>query len=722
MRRTLPLALFIFFLAGCPMSESNGGASDAPRTPEYIREHGNHLVGQPSLYLRQHDHNPLDWYPWGDEALAKAKAEDKPIFLSIGYSSCHWCHVMEHEVFEHDDVAAFMNEHFVCIKVDREERPDLDAVYMDAVQAMTGRGGWPMSVFMTPDQKPFYGGTYFPKDQFMQLVTQIADAYANKREELEGQAAQLTEAVSRQGGLDLGEGALERGLVTAAVAHAKESYDPVNQGFQQQTKFPTPVKWRFLLHEYRRHGDPELGEMIVGTLDAMAHGGLYDHVGGGFHRYTVDSRWTVPHFEKMLYDNGQMAGLFLEAGMVFDRPDWTAAGLDVLDFLMREMRAPEGAFYASFDADSGGEEGTYYVWSPDEITAAVGETDGPALAAVLGVRDHGNFEETGKSVLTRRADLERLAAEHDRSVEDLEGMFETHRMRLREVRSDRVPPGLDPKVVVSWNGLVLASLAQATALTGRPEYLEAAVEAAEHLLKVHRRKDGSLWRTSVDGATSGDGILDDYAFLAAAFIEMHTVSGDPRWLNEARGLTDHARREFAREEGGYYLSAANVDAPLGRTVEYFDSVEPAGMSAMYNVLVDLAALTGETAYLNEARIGLEGWGGLLSRGRIELAWWFEAAGKLLWPYYDVVIAGEPGAKDTAALREAYLRRLPAGAVLSVVPAKGATKAQLELAPALSGKSAQAGKATAFVCEFGTCQAPTADSRVMMEQVMVGWER
>ncbi|MCP4573623.1 MAG: thioredoxin domain-containing protein [bacterium] len=686
-------------------------SESAARTPALIREHGNHLVDSPSLYLRQHAHNPLDWYPWGDEALEKAKREDKPIFLSIGYSSCHWCHVMEHEVFEHDDVAAYMNEHFVCIKVDREERPDLDTVYMTAVQMLTGRGGWPMSVWLTPDLEPFFGGTYYPKAQFMQLVQQIVTAYTNQREDLEKQADLVAERIKAQSDLETADKTLDRDLVASAVSSAEDSYDPQFHGFRQQQKFPTPIRWRFLLHQYRRSGKDELRLMLTRTLDAMQGGGLYDHVGGGFHRYTVDTRWTVPHFEKMLYDNGQLAGLFLEAGMALDRPDWTATGLDVLDFLMRDMRDPAGGFYASYDADSGGEEGTYYVWSRKEITATVGEADGPALADLLGVTAEGNFEHTGKSVLTRRADMAAVAAEHGRTTGELAGLFAAHRATLREVRSSRTPPGLDPKVVMAWNGLVLESLAQATALTGRPEYLEAAELAAEHLLRVHKRDDGTWWRTSVDGATSGEAILDDYAFLAAAFLEMYQVSGDLRWLAEASDLVSVVRRDFAREEGGWYISSSRVEAPLGRSIEYFDSVEPAGMSAMYVVLLDLAALTGETKYRNHAEQDLEAWGGLLERAGSDLAWWFEAVDRIVWPHYDVVIAGE---NDTLA--KTFLQKLPADAVLLRVAPGGPTEEQLALAPALAGKKAVDGRATAYVCEFGTCQAPTPDSAVMLKQL------
>ncbi len=714
--RRFALIPLVIILAGCSMAES------APRTPAHLREHGNHLKGQPSLYLRQHAHNPIDWYPWGEAALAAARARDLPIFLSIGYSSCHWCHVMEHEVFEHDDVALFMNEHFVCIKVDREERPDLDAVYMDAVQAMTGRGGWPMSVFLTPELKPFYGGTYFPKTQFQQLVRRIVDVWRDQRGEVNAQAAQLVAGLAAHDTVDAGGGDLSRSLVADAVARAKEQHDATWHGFRQQQKFPTPVKWRWLLHECRRHGDPELAQIITGSLDAMQDGGLQDHIGGGFHRYCTDPAWTVPHFEKMLYDNGQLAGLFIEAGVALDHPRWLATGLDVLDFLLREMRDPEGTFYASWDADSGGEEGTYYVWNRAGITAAVGEADGPVLADLLGVGERGNFEDSGSSVVTRRADLAAIARRSGRSEDELAQLFARHRETLRMVRAGRTPPGLDRKIVASWNGLVLASLAQATAATGDPRWLQAADRAADHLLQVHRQQDGALWRTSEDGVTAGQGVLDDYAFVAAGLLEIYKASGEVRRLGQARELADYARAHFAREAGGWHLSSAAVDAPLGRSVEYFDSVEPSGNAAMLNLLIDLGALTGETAYLDEARATLAVCGGLLERAGPELAWWLEAAGKLLWTYHDVVIAGAPGAADTEALRTAFLRPLTPGAVLAVVPAAGPDAQLLALAPALAGKTAVGGRATAYVCEFGTCQAPTADAAVMLQQLMAGWEK
>ena len=711
--RLFALTLLTTILTGCPMQESNGKAPvpSGPRTPQEIMRDGNHLINEPSVYLQQHAHNPLDWYPWGEEAIAKARAEDKPIFLSIGYSSCHWCHVMEHEVFEHIDVAEFMNEHFVCIKVDREERPDLDSVYMEAVQMITGRGGWPMSVFLTPDLKPFHGGTYFPKDHFMQLTRQIVTVYKEKRGDLEAQSRQIAETIGRASAAASTDGSIptDKGI-SAAVAKGKDSYDPVNAGFNQSQKFPTPVKWRFLLHEYRRRGDEDLAEMIVATLEAMQGGGIYDHVGGGFHRYTVDPDWTVPHFEKMLYDNGQLAGLFLEAGVVFGRDDFTATGLDVCDFLLRDMRGKKGGIYASYDADSGGEEGTYYIWSRADITAAVGETDGPALADVLGITEQGNFEHSGSSVLTRR------------STPDVDKLFDRHRDTLRKVRSKRTPPGLDKKVVTSWNGLAIASLAQAYAVTGDKKYLDGARKAADFLLDEHRNDDGSLLRASSEGRTSGEGILDDYAFFADGLLEIYQVSGEVKYLKAARELIDLARTEFGREEGGFYMASSRVDSPLGRRVDYFDSVIPSGMAVMFTDLIKLSALTGETKYLNEVKADLGRWSDLLDRAGLEMAWWFDAAARVNGPYHDVVIAGDSGDPATDALARAILGQLPASAVVSFIPAKGAGKDLLALAPALDGKTALNGAATAYVCEFGVCQAPTTDPDQMREQMLRGWKK
>ncbi|TFG87600.1 MAG: thioredoxin domain-containing protein, partial [Gemmatimonadales bacterium] len=669
--------------------------SQPARTPAFIREHGNHLLDEPSLYLQQHSHNPLDWYPWGTEALERARRQDKPIFLSIGYSSCHWCHVMEHEVFEHDDVAEFMNRFFICIKVDREERPDLDRVYMAAVQMMTGRGGWPMSVFLTPDLKPFHGGTYYPHDDFLQVVQRITEIYREDRPGLEQQAAQVADRIT-SGSFGLvsadpdGTRPVGREVIDVAVQQAKQSFDPVHGGFLQRQKFPTPVKWRFLLHEYRRGGDPQLGEMIAKTCGALSGGGIYDHVGGGFHRYTVDDDWTVPHFEKMPYDNGQLAGLLLEAGVALERSDFIAAGTDVLDFLLDDMRAESGGFFGSFDADSGGLEGSYYVWSRREIAEVAGPVDGPALADLLGVDERGNFEDSGRSVLTLRIDragLAEIAARHGRSAEELGALFAKHRPALRAARDQRTPPGKDPKIVTSWNGLAIAALAQGYAVTGEEKYLSGARKAADFLLAEHRRADGNLMRASSGGRARGEGVLDDYAYLADALLELYQVSGRTPYLAAAGELVDFALAEFGRPEGGFFLSRQGQDAPLGRTVDAFDSVEPSGIAVMLGNRVKLSAITGRPDYRDRAQADLEQLLPFLQKGGLELAWWLDAVLKLQGPFYDVAIAGDPGRPETAEMIRALLSQLPAGAVLSRIPATGPSDELLALAPALAGKTA-----------------------------------
>lgn len=674
---------------------------DGPRTTENIRTHGNHLLNEPSLYLQQHAYNPLDWYPWGEEALRRAKEEDKPIFLSIGYSSCHWCHVMEHEVFEHDDVARFMNEHFICIKVDREERPDLDAVYMEAVQMMTGRGGWPMSVFLTPDLKPFHGGTYFPHDQFMSLVQQIDQVYKTRRSELDEQGNTVAQRIAASSNIQTHDGVqLDALLLKKVVDRAREAFDPTNGGFQQSQKFPTPARWRFLLHEYRHAQDDELENMLLTTLEAMQGGGIYDHVAGGFHRYTVDTEWTVPHFEKMLYDNGQLASLYLEAGAVFGREDFLATGTDVLDFLIREMRSDDGGFYASYDADSGGEEGTYYIWDEAEITAAVGKTDGPALAVVLGIDSSGNFEHTGKSVLTRRPE-----------TEDPDGLLAKHRATLQSIRDHRIAPGLDLKIITSWNGLTIAALAQAYAATGNQKYLDAGEKAMAFILETHRNKDGLLLRSSSEGRVSGEAILDDYAFLTDALLELYQVTGNISHLRNAKELVDHVRNDFAQSGGSFYLTSAGTEAPLGRRIEHFDSVTPSGNSVMLQNLIRLTAITGEPIYLQEVKDQLTEKAGLMDRAGFEMVWSCDAARKVISQYYTVVIAGDRG-----AMFESLMTRLPANAVCCPVPGKGPGKELLKLAPALESKTAVDGKTTAYVCEYGTCKDPTQDLSVMLKQV------
>jgi uncharacterized protein YyaL (SSP411 family) len=679
------------------------------RSPAEVRRSGNRLQHARSLYLQQHAANPVDWFPWGDEALDVARTSGRPIFLSSGYSSCHWCHVMEHEVFEHDDVAEVLNRRFVCIKVDREESPEIDATYMEALQVMTGRGGWPMSVFLTPDLQPFFGATYIPKQRFLTLLEQIDGLWRERRDEVTGQA----EAVAARIVVDLDAGPqpvgeVDRDLLAAAVADAAGRFDEQEGGFTGPMKFPVPVRWSFLLHWYRKTGDPAARRMVEHTLDAMARGGLYDHVGGGFHRYTVDRHWTVPHFEKMLYDNAQLARLYLEAGAALARPDYTAVGLDVLEFLDREMCGDQGAVFASIDADSDGEEGTYYVWTPAQIDAAVGTADGAALARELGVTAAGNFEH-GASVLTRRAQPAEAADDE---------LFAAHRERLREVRAGRPAPALDRKIITGWNGLALSAFARGAAVTGRDDLRCRAIAIAEFLDRVHFLNDGRLARASNDGQAVGVAVLEDHALLAQGLLDLFQLTGDPVHLSRAQDLVQRVQDDFRRDGGAWYTTAIGADAPLGRRVEVLDNVIPSGCSVMLDVLLTLAAITGDGAVHEAVARELSARSALLRRAGFEMAGWLDAALRLQGPLHEVVVAGEPEQRE-ALWREATSTLSP-GVVAVAVGPDGPVAELLALAPALAGKTAVDGLAAAYVCRHGACGEPTTVPGRLREMMGGDW--
>lgn len=689
-----------------------------PRPVAEIRRDGNRLLHEPSLYLRQHAYNPVDWRPWGPEALAEAVARDCPIFLSIGYSSCHWCHVMEKEAFDDDDIAGFLNRHFVCIKVDREERPDLDAVYMDAVQALTGHGGWPMSSFLTPEGRPFHGGTYFPPAPFRNLVEQVAALWRERPADLRAQADRVAAHVAelpdwaRQPA-----GPLDPAWLKEAARQALDIADHEHGGFRQRQKFPTPVRWRFLVSRCRG-GGPDLRRLVEDTLAAIAGGGLRDHLGGGFFRYTVDAAWTVPHFEKMLYDNAQLASLFLEAGRALGRPAYTDVARDTLAFLAREMRDPDGGLYASFDADSGGHEGSYYLWTPDEVLQAAGAADGPPLCALLGITQAGNFEDTGSSVPSRRGSVDTddgrppVWADPDAAG----GAYARRRADLLAARAQRTPPGLDRKVVTAWNGLAIAALACGGVDCGEPAFLAAADAAADFVLARHRLPDGSLRRSSSAGLTAGDGILDDYACLADGLLELFLATGDARRLADARSLVSFALARFAHPDGGWYLVPDGAEAPLGRPVELFDNVEPSGNATLLRVLARLGALTGEAAYLREAEGALAARGGLLARAGLDVAGWLGAAQLLLSPPAVVVVAGQADDPRAAALLHAARAAGPDAALAVLVPADGAGAALADTAPALAGKRAAGDGPLAYVCRGTTCAAPVTEASGLRGQL------
>ena len=712
-----------------PTDEASKGEPAAPeasasgwvlRTPEEIMAQGNHLKDVGSVYLQQHAKNPLEWYPWGEEALERARLEDKPIFLSIGYASCHWCHVMEHKVFEKTEVAAFMNEHFVNIKVDREERPDLDTIYMDAVQSLTGRGGWPMTVLLTPSLKPFFGGTYFPKDRFMRIARDAVERFHGSREEVEAEGDVIYKQIARTASPNT-QTKIQEATLKGVIKRAVEAFDPEWGGRRGRMKFPTPIRWRFLMHSWRKWGGDEVADGVRKTLDMMASGGIHDHLGGGFHRYTTERTWLVPHFEKMLYDNTQMASLYIEAAAAFDEPRYLDVATKTLDFMLKEMFEPSGGFYASYDADSGGEEGTFYVWTPAQLRKVAGPEDGEALALLLGVTPGGNFEHK-TSIFTWRSSFKEVAKKTGRKAKDIEKVWETWQPVLYEVRAKRIWPGLDKKLVTSWNGLAIGAMAMGYQATGEAKYLEAAKKTAEVIWRSHRRPEGGLFRASNQGNALETAVLDDYAFMAGGLLHLYQASGDLVTLERAKTLIAEAEARFARPGGGYFLAEAGNDDLILRPFDAFDAVRPSGNSALLDATLRLAALTGDEALFERVAKTLNAYASVTARAGLGMAGWLEVALHHLGPYYEVIIAGDPQDKATQRLDAAYKSVAPPWAVRLNVPAEGAPTGLKTAAPPTAGKRATKGNAMAYVCVRGSCKAPTNDPKTFQKQLLDGWQR
>src|SRR5438270_9751424 len=549
-------------------------------------KHTNRLINETSPYLLQHAHNPVDWYPWGEEALQKAKSEDKPILLSVGYSACHWCHVMERESFENEEIAAMMNRFFVSIKVDREERPDLDAIYMQAVQAMTQQGGWPMTVFLTPDGRPFYGGTYFPpRDRqygqqtmpgFPRVLLSMAEAYQEKRQDVEEQATQLAEYLQQRSGTPFrrrGEeaaGTMPLELLGSAGRELASEFDAVNGGFGTAPKFPNTMSLEFLLrvHQHRLKGEmsaqtmPGELEIVEASLQHMANGGIYDQLGGGFHRYSVDAAWLVPHFEKMLYDNALLSRVYLHTYLVTGNPFYRRIVEETLDYVVREMTSPQGGFYSTQDADSEGEEGKFFLWTPSEIEADLLPEDVPLFMLYYDVTPEGNFE--GKNILHVEQDAEKVADDAHVSLEVLQDSLKRSREILFKVREQRVKPGRDEKILTSWNGLMLRSFAEAARYLSRPDYLQVAINSAEFLLS-ELRSGGRILRTYKDGRAHLNGYLEDYTFLADGRFGLCETRFKARWLSEAHSLMDEAIKLFVDEQnGGFFDTGSDSEALVSR--------------------------------------------------------------------------------------------------------------------------------------------------------------
>jgi hypothetical protein len=695
----------------------NSGESISRRREEIM---ANRLAQETSPYLLQHKDNPVDWYPWGEEALRKAREEDRPILLSVGYSACHWCHVMERESFEDEATARLMNEHFVNIKVDREERPDIDSIYMSAVQAMTRHGGWPMTVFMTPDGAPFYGGTYFPPvpsrgmPSFKQLLMSLADAYENRRDEVMQSAESVREYLQAATGASAPTTGLSEELLNNAATSLLGQLDNRFGGFGGAPKFPQAMNLEVLLRYYKRTGDRAARAGVEHTCRQMANGGIYDQLGGGFARYSVDEYWLVPHFEKMLYDNALLARLYLEAYQISGEDFFRRIAEETLDYVARDMTDPEGGFYSAEDADSEGEEGKFYVWTPGEIEAALEPDEAKLATRFWDVTERGNFE--GKNILNVPRPPEAIAAEFDISAGELWQRIVRIREKLLAEREKRVRPGRDEKVLAAWNGLMLRAFAFAASVLDREDYREIAEKNASFLME-KLVVDGRLRRSYKDGRARFNGYLEDYACVADGLLELYEATFEMRWIAEAGSLADAILELFwDAEKGAFYDTAADHEELVTRPRDVYDNASPSGNSVAVDVLLRLSVLLEREDYRERAAAVLEDLSGAVAQIPGAFGRLLSALDFYLSTPYEVALIGVPDAPETRTLLSAaYSAYIPN----KVVAGRSEDDEEAaRLVPLLAERPMREGKATAYVCVNYACQNPTTDSEELKRQLGV----
>jgi len=675
---------------------------------------GNHLQNETSPYLLQHVDNPVEWYPWGEEAMRIAKEQDKPILLSIGYAACHWCHVMAHESFEDEATAAQMNADFINVKVDREERPDIDSIYMQAVNAMVGRGGWPMTVFLTPEGKPFYAGTYFPNEprhgmpSFRQILTGVAQAWNNDRENVVGSAGEVAKQLQALAGVRFETQALDAAILRSALRGLGQRFDPTWGGFGDAPKFPQPMTIEFLLRESLGDGGSTALEMAETTLQKMAQGGMYDQLGGGFARYSVDRRWLVPHFEKMLYDNAQLARVYLHAWQVTGNDFYRRITEETLDYVLLEMRHEEGGFYSSQDADSEGVEGKFYVWSASEIRDALGE-DADAFMRIYGVSEQGNWE--GQNILNLHLDPKGLATRLGIEAGPFQARMAAARVELYALRSKRVWPGLDNKVLTSWNGLMLAAFAEAGQALQRPDYILAAKSNAEFLHRTMRRESGRLFRTWKAGSEAKyNAYLEDYAFLADGLLALYEATFETRWIDWARELADLMLRHFRDpDHGGFFDTSDDHEQLIHRPKDLQDNAVPSANSMAATVLLRLSLLTGSGEYWQVAEESIATMSKFMSQYPSGFAQWLNAASFVLTEPREIALVGSH--EQLTPLLEVVRSGYRPFQV--VATGDGRTDAPV---PLLENRNQIDGKATAYVCRHFLCQAPVTSAEELARQL------
>jgi len=689
-----------------------------------VSEFVNRLAHEKSPYLLQHARNPVDWFPWGDEAFELARARDCPVFLSIGYSTCHWCHVMEHESFEDEAIAALMNRAFVCIKVDREERPDVDHVYMMACQMMTGSGGWPLTILLTPDRRPFFAATYLPPAAMRDFIPRVQAAWQAQRESLVADAGRVGEALGRAmhadaspvDGLD---------VMRRAAQELGARFDATYGGFGARPKFPSPHTLLFLLRYWKRTGDGDALAMVEKTLERMRRGGICDQIGFGFHRYSTDSQWLVPHFEKMLYDQALLLMAYTDAYQATKRDDFAVVAAEIAEYVMRDLSAPERGFYSAEDADSEGVEGKFYVWTRDELVSVLGEKEAAAdvACAYFGVSAEGNYleEATGHVTGANILHLPRPAAEAARALElnetELKIRVEAIRRRLLDVRSKRVRPHLDDKVLTDWNGLMIASLARSGRVCNRPDHVERAVQAADFICSRMTQPDGALFHRYRDGEVAIPGMLDDYAFFTWGLLELYEATFDERHLERAILHTRYMLEHFLDEDsGGFFMTARGAEALVARPREVYDGALPSGNSAAALNLVRFSRFTGEMEYDRRARAVIDAFGAQVARAPMAHCALLFAVDFVLGPSFEIVIAGKRGAEDVAAMAAAIDSVYQPNRVVVFRPEES-PDALARLAPYTRDQVAlDGGRATAYVCREFACRQPTRDVQAMIRML------
>jgi uncharacterized protein YyaL (SSP411 family) len=717
-------------MKGRPMEENSHAQEQRANSPEYPNKGYNRLKSEKSPYLLQHARNPVDWYPWGPEAFETARREMKPIFLSIGYSTCHWCHVMEHESFEDPEVARLMNEVFVSIKVDREERPDLDNIYMTVCQMMTGSGGWPLTIVMTPDKKPFFAGTYFPKESrhgrigMLDLIPRIQEIWMKRHDEVIKSADQIIAALQQHSRNEPGE---ELGELTLRTAYERlaQRFDEQHGGFGSAPKFPTPHNLLFLLRYWRRSGNEKALGMVEKTLRAMCRGGIYDHVGFGFHRYSTDPLWLVPHFEKMLYDQALLAMAYTEAYQATGKGEYGQTAREVFSYVLRDMRSPKGAFYSAEDADSEGEEGKFYLWTQEEIQHVLSAEEARLVMVAFAVEKGGNFnEETtgkkgGRNILHLKRELHEIASDLKSPEEQLRARVENARAKLFAAREKRVHPHKDDKILLDWNGLMIAALAKGARVLDEPGYAEAAKGALDFIFKNMRNADGRLLHRYRDGQAALRANVDDYTFLIWGMIELYETTFEARYLQTALKLNDDLLKHFWDEKaGGFYFTADDAEKLLVRQKDIYDGAIPSGNSVAALNLLRLGRITAKADFEEKAvKIG-RAFSKAVKQMPSAYTQLLLAVDFGLGPSYEVVIVGKWGADDTKAMIRTLRDHFVPNKIVLLRPSGEESPAITRLAGYTKYQSSIDGKATAYVCLNYTCKLPSTDSAKMLEMLGV----